>query len=35
METVDVVERTDRDVAMPVPDADSAKDKPAETGSTS
>ena len=35
MEPVDVVERTEVDVAMPVPDADSAKDKPAETGSTS
>ena len=35
MEPVDVVERAEVDVAMPVPDADSAKDKPAETGSTS
>ena len=35
MEPVDVVERAEVDVAMPVPDADSAKDKPAATGSTS
>ena len=35
MDPVDVVERAEVDVAMPVPDADSAKDKPAETGSTS
>ena len=35
METVDVVEHAEVDVAMPAPDADSAKDKPAETGSTS
>ena len=35
MEPVDVVERAEVDVAIPVPDADSAKDKPAETGSTS
>ena len=35
MEPVDVVERTEVDVAMPAPDADSANDKPAETGSTS
>ena len=35
MVPVDVVERAEVDVAMPVPDADSAKDKPAETGLTS
>ena len=35
METVDVVEHAEVDFAMPAPDAESAKDKPAETGSTS